>query len=108
MRPNFGSAVRRRSPTPGLVKLGLDLAGRGAWKEEKRSREGEEQGRREAEAEAEGRRTVWGGVAAREGRNKGTRNYRFALPFFFSFIRQSILNAASLIRKPIPKPKSII
>ena len=57
MRPNFGSAVRRRSPTPGLVKLGLDLAGRGAWKEEKRSREGEEQGRREeVEAEEERRR----------------------------------------------------
>ena len=67
MRLNFGSAVRRRSPAPGLVRLGLDLAGRGAWKEEKRSREREEQGRREAEAEAEGRRTVWGGSRGKGG-----------------------------------------
>ena len=38
------------------------VAGGGAWKEEKRRREGEAQGIREEEAEAEGRRGLSGGV----------------------------------------------
>ena len=75
--------MRRRLPAPGVGQVGAQLAGRGAWKEEKRSREGEEQGRREeAEAEEERRRETVGEGVSRQGRgeNKGVREIT-VLPF---------------------------
>ena len=61
----------------------------------------------EAAAEEEWRKresVVGGGIAAMGKEIKGTRNYQFAPPFSLSFIRQSKLNTASLIRNRIPNP----
>lgn len=84
-----------------------DEPGGGGRKKKKKGREGNSgSGQEEAEAGArEG-----DGVSRARGKEeiRGTQNYRFALPLSLSFMRQSELNTASLIRKPIPKPKSII
>ena len=87
------------------------VAGGGAWEERARSKEEVCQQQKQIE---ERERPVGGGSARRlrEGEReeeiRGGKITVLPFPYLYRFRDSPNLNAARLIRKPIPKPKSII